>query len=110
MVTLLLLVKERQGKGDGEQNNKGRETRARRREHVLRVANVDTAEGSKAGRRRCYGAEKGGRDWLHQLQDPVGNENAGKAQVKAPTCKAFSSATSMYALKKFALVVISKEK
>lgn len=49
MVTLLLLVKERQGKGDGEQNNKGRETRARRREHVLRVANVDTAEGSKAG-------------------------------------------------------------
>lgn len=34
----------------------------------------------------------------------------GKAQVKAPTCKAFSSAVSMYALKKFALVVISKEK
>lgn len=31
---------------------------------------------------RCYGAEKGGRDWLHQLQDPVGNENAGESAGK----------------------------
>lgn len=110
MVTLLLLVKERQGKGDGEQNNKGRETRARRREHVLRVANVDTAEGSKAGRMRCSGLRREDGTGYISYRTRWEMKTQGKAQVKAPTCKAFSSATSMYAFKKFALVVISKEK
>lgn len=110
MVTLLLLVKERQGKGDGEQNNKGRETRARGREHVLRVANVDTAEGSKAGDGDVTGLRREDGTGYISYRTRWEMKTQGKAQVKAPTCKAFSSANSVYALKKFALVVISKEK